>query len=49
VSYSPKKTRSGGLDAIQYEKKYNGIIIMVEEVRTGHGRLALKTMYKRPS
>jgi hypothetical protein len=48
VAESPKKTGTG-LAAIQYEKRCNGTTFVVEEVRTGHGRLALKTMYKRPS
>jgi hypothetical protein len=48
VSVSGQKTK-GGLQAVQYEKRFNGTTIVVEEVRTGHGKLALKTMYKRPS
>ena len=32
-----------------YHKKYNGTTVVVEEIRTGHGKLAMKTMYKRPS
>jgi hypothetical protein len=48
VGPSGKRTKQG-LDAIQYEKRFSGTtMIVVEEVRTGRKKLALKTMYKRP-
>lgn len=48
VRLSAKPTKQG-LQAIEYEKKFNGTTIVVEEVRTGKGKLTLKTMYKRPN
>ena len=35
-----------GLDKVVYKKRYNGHIIVVEEVRNRRGKLALKTMWK---
>jgi hypothetical protein len=37
---------SKGRDAIKYSKRVNGIIYIVEEVRTKQGSLSAKTMYK---
>jgi hypothetical protein len=39
------KTESG-LPAIRYKKRINGHIVVVEEVREGRNRLALKTLWK---
>ena len=39
----------GGLPVIRYEKRINGNVIVVEEVRTGRGELMFKSMRKRPS
>lgn len=38
-----------GLPAVMFKKRFNGRIIVVEEVRAGKKRLALKTMYKQRS
>jgi hypothetical protein len=36
-----------GLDLIRFSKDFNGILYVVEEVRTGRKKLALATMYKK--
>lgn len=41
-----KSRTKQGLDAILYEKRINGSIYYVEEVRTGKKVVSLKTMYK---
>lgn len=38
-----------GLDAIRYQKRINGHLLYVEEVRSGKGRLAAQTLYKYPA
>ena len=38
---------SDGLETIEYQKRFNGTVIYVQEVRTGRRELATKTMYKR--
>lgn len=38
-----------GMPMLQYEKRFNGTTVVVEEVRTGKKKLSLKTMYKKPS
>jgi len=47
---NPDKIRAGvtkeGKDAVIYEKRVNGTIIYVEEVRTGRGNLAAETLRK---
>jgi hypothetical protein len=48
ILMSPALTKQG-LRAITYQKKFDGSILVVEEIRTGKNKLALKTMYKRPS
>lgn len=35
-----------GIHALKYKKAFNGTTYYVEEVRTGRGKLSLKTMYK---
>ena len=47
IDYNAKT--EDGLPAIHYKKRYNGHVIVVEEVRTGRKRLALKTMWKTRS
>ena len=44
VEYGGKS--EDGLDKIVYKKRYNGNFIVVEEVRNGRGKLALKTLWK---
>jgi leucyl-tRNA synthetase len=44
---SPAGKTATGLDGILYEKKINGWICYVEEVRTRHNLLATKTFYKK--
>ncbi|RIK63970.1 MAG: hypothetical protein DCC65_14940 [Planctomycetota bacterium] len=39
--------RPDNLDTIVIEKRINGVVYVVEEVRTGRRKLALKTMYKK--
>jgi leucyl-tRNA synthetase len=46
---SPAGKTATGLDGILYEKKINGWICYVEEVRTLHNLLATKTLYKKPA
>jgi leucyl-tRNA synthetase len=46
---SPAGKTATGLDGILYEKKINGWICYVEEVRTRHNLLATKTFYKKPA
>ena len=48
VVLSSKKTRKG-LDAFIFEKKVDGTILVVEEVRTGQNTLAFRTMHKKPT
>jgi hypothetical protein len=43
----PLGKNDSGLDAIGYEKRINGVVLYVEEVRTGRRKLALTTMWKR--
>lgn len=38
-----------GLPTIRYTKRINGHVVVVEEVRTGRKKLALLTMYKKPT
>ncbi len=51
VITAPDKISRGrtrqGLDAIKYEKKFNGTTVYVEEVRTGKQVLAMKKVYTK--
>jgi len=52
VVSTPDRVSHGGrtrrhLDAVLYEKRINGFLCCVEEVREGTGLLAVKTLYKR--
>jgi leucyl-tRNA synthetase len=53
VEFPDKVSSAGktatGLDGILYEKKINGWICCVEEVRTRRNLLATKTFYKKPA
>jgi len=44
---SIKEGLSGKLQTIEYHKRINGYIVVVEEIRTKRKKLAFKTMYKK--
>ena len=45
LEYSGKNNK--GLETIKYFKELNGVVVIVEEVRTGKKELAFNTMYKK--
>jgi hypothetical protein len=44
---SVKKGLSGKLQTIEYHKRINGYVVVIEEIRTKRKKLAFKTMYKK--
>ena len=46
IEYVGKTQAGGGLPALKYTKRFNGITYYIEEMRAGKRTLSLKTMYK---